>query len=339
MNDSTPELRFVSRRVGILLLVTLAIFVLAVLQAGVVKDAFKSVETLRVILPDTGLGGLSANSPVEILGTSAGKVVRVVISPDEKFHAEVEIDEAMTPFVRRDSLAVIRKQFGIAGDAYLEITRGKGEPLDWDFAVIDAETTRGTTDTIDALIGEIREKIFPIIDEIHRTTRSVADITTRLQAPGGEVDQVLIDLATVSDRLAEGEGTVGRLLADDRLARDLERTVAAINTQMAQIENILKNVEAATGTVPEVVESANSTLRAVERTIDEVGETMPELAKLVRNATTASAALPTFIAQTEQTMAELKTLLQQLQGHWLFGGGDGAPPREALPPSPLEARP
>jgi hypothetical protein len=66
---------------------------------------------------------------------------------------------------------------------------------------------------------------------------------------------------------------------------------------------------------------------------------MPELAKLVRNATTASEALPTFIGQTEQTLAELETLLQQLQGHWLFGGGDGAPPREALRPSPLEARP
>jgi len=339
MNDSTPDFRFVSSRVGILLLVTLAIFVLAVLQAGVVKDAFKSVETLRVILPDTGLGGLSANSPVEILGTSAGKVVRVVISPSEKFHAEVEIDEAMIPFVRRDSTAVIRKQFGIAGDAYLEITRGHGEPLDWDFAVINAETTRGTTDTIDALISEVREKIFPIIDEIHRITRSMADLAARLQAPGGEVDRVLTDFATVSDRLAKGEGTVGRLLADDRLARDLEQTVALINTQMAQIGEILKDVGAATGTVPEVIESANSTLQAVERTINQVGETMPELAKLVRNATTASAALPTFIAQTEQTLADLETLLQQLQGHWLFGGGDGAPPPGALPPSPLQARP
>jgi phospholipid/cholesterol/gamma-HCH transport system substrate-binding protein len=339
MNDSAPELRFVSRRVGILLFVTLAIFVLAVLQAGVVKDAFKSVAMLRVILPDTGLGGLKANSPVEILGTQAGKVVRVVIDPDEKFHAEVEIDRAMIPFVRRDSTAIIRKQFGIAGDAYLEITRGQGEPLDWDYAVINAETTRGTTDTIDALIGEVRAKIFPVIDDIKSTTRSVADIAARLQAPGGEVDRVLTDLATVSDRLAEGEGTVGRLLADDRLARDLEQTVASLNAQMAQIGEILKDVGAATVTVPKVVESANSTLRAVERTINEVGDTMPELAKLVRNATTASEALPTFIGQTEQTLAELETLLQQLQGHWLFGGGDGAPPREALRPSPLEARP
>jgi phospholipid/cholesterol/gamma-HCH transport system substrate-binding protein len=339
MNDSTPDLRFVSRRVGILLLVTLAIFVLAVLQAGVVKDAFKSVATLRVILPDAGLGGLKANSPVEILGTTAGKVVRVVIDPNEKFHAEVEIDEAMIPFLRRDSTAIVRKQFGIAGDAYLEITRGQGEPLDWDFAVINAETTRGTSDTIDALIGEVRTRVFPILDDVQRITRSLAEIAARLQAPGGEVDRVLTDFAMVSDRLAKGEGTVGRLLADDRLARDLEQTVASINSQMAQIDKILKNVDAATGTVPEVVESADSTLQAVERTINQVGETMPELAKLVRNATTASAALPTFIAQTEQTLAELQTLLQQLQGHWLFGGGDGAPPREGLRPSPLEARP
>ncbi len=163
----------------------------------------------------------------------------------------------------------------------------------------------------------------------------------RLQAPGGEVDRFLIDLATVSDRLAKGEGTIGSLLSDDRLARDLEQTVASINTQMAQVGEILKNVDAATGNVPEVVESANSTLMAVEGTVNEIGETIPEFAKLVRNTTTASEALPTFLAQTEQTLAELQTLLQQLQGHWLFGGkgGDGAPQGEALRPSPLQARP
>lgn len=339
MNDSTPNLRFVSRRVGILLFVTLAIFVVAVLQAGVVRDAFKSVVTLRVILPDTGLGGLSANSPVEILGTSAGKVIKVVINPNEKFHAEVEIDEAMIPFVRRDSKALIRKQFGIAGDAYLEITRGHGEPLDWDFAVIDAGTARGASDTIDELIGEVREKIIPIITDVQRTTRSVADMAGRLQTPGGEVDRVLSDLATITGRLEKGEGTIGRLLTDDRLARDLEQTVAKINSQMAQIEDILNDVGAASGAVPEIVVSANSTIQAAERTIHEVGETMPELAKLVRNATTASAALPTFLAQTEQTLVDLQTLLQQLQGHWLIRGGDGPPDSDALRPSPLQARP
>ena len=338
MSESTPNFRFVSRRSGILLLVTLAIFVVAVLQAGVLENAFKQVATLRVILPETGIGGLSADSPVEILGTRAGKVTKVVIDPKEQFHAKVEIDKAMTSFIRRDSTAAIRKQFGIAGDAYLEITRGQGEPLNWDYAVINAKATRGTNETIDELISEVRTRILPIVEDVRRVTQSLGDLAVRLQAPGGEVDRFLIDVSTVTDRLEKGEGTIGRLLADDRLARELEQTVASVNSQMARIDEILKDVNRATGSIPGVVDSANSTLRTTEGTIQEIGKTIPELTKLVRNATTASAALPTFLAQTEQTLAELETLLQQLQGHWLFGS-QGAPPREELRPSPLQARP
>jgi hypothetical protein len=32
-------------------------------------------------------------------------------------------------FVRADSSAVVKKQFGVAGDSFFEITRGQGRPL------------------------------------------------------------------------------------------------------------------------------------------------------------------------------------------------------------------
>ena len=54
----------------------------------------------------------------------------------------------MAVFVRSDSKATIRKTFGIAGDAYIEITRGFGQPLDWEYAVIEAVSDRKPTDTV-----------------------------------------------------------------------------------------------------------------------------------------------------------------------------------------------
>ena len=71
----------------------------------------------------------------------------------------------MIPFVRRDSRAVIRKRFGVAGDSYLEISRGLSEPLDWEYAVIDASADRAPTDTIGDVLDEVRTKIFPVIDD------------------------------------------------------------------------------------------------------------------------------------------------------------------------------
>jgi hypothetical protein len=70
----------------------------------------------------------------------------------------------------------------------------------------------------------------------------------------------------------------------------------------------------------------------------EVERAMPEITELVRETSSASVALPTLLTQTQQTMAELRQLLVQLQGVWLFGGRDGdATERTRL--SPLEARP
>ena len=221
MSDPLPRFRYASRRVGALILIALGIFVIAVLEADFVRDLFKSTLSLRVILPETGLAGLNQGATVQILGTDAGTVQEIVIDPKERFHAVAEIEAAMEPFVRRDSKVFIRKQFGIAGAAYLEITRGQGEPLDWDYAVLTAEADQAPTESMGAILEEVRGKVLPIVDEVHRTVSAAGDLIAELQAPDGRLQTLLADLGRVTGRLAAGEGTVGRLLADDALVRDL----------------------------------------------------------------------------------------------------------------------
>lgn len=348
MSGPGSPFRYVRRRIGVFVLVAVGIFLFAVLQAGVLKDAFKSVATIRVILPDEGLSGLTTGSAVEILGTPAGKVDRIVINPDERLHAEVEIDAAMKPFVRRDSKAFIRRQFGIAGAAYLEISRGRGAPLDWDYAVLSVEVDRDPTSNIGQLVDEVRAKVFPILDDTQRTIQSLAGLAERLGGPGGEVDRMLTSIGAVSERLARGEGSVGRLLADDRLARDLEETMAAVNRDMGKLGAILTDVRTATSEVAAMsrtmgkqsqtlIANTGDTLVSLNTVLKDVSKTMPALNKLMINAGDASVALPTFLAQTQKTLVELERLIRQLQGNWLLGGS--APPPEAPRLSPLEARP
>jgi phospholipid/cholesterol/gamma-HCH transport system substrate-binding protein len=318
MSDSLPYFRYASRRVGALVLIAFAIFVAAVLQAGLLRDLFRSTLSLRVILPESGLAGLNKGAAVEILGTNAGVVREIVIDPKENFHAVVEIEEAMEPFVRRDSQVFIRKQFGIAGAAFLEITRGHGEPLDWDYAVLTAAADQAPTESMGAILEDLRAKVLPIVDDVQRTIGAAGDLITELQAPGGQLQTILTDLGKVTGRLAAGEGTVGRLLADDALARDLEATLVSVRRQVGELDSVIA---------------------ALKSTSGEVERATPEITKLLRETSGASVALPTLLTQTQQTMAELQQLLVQLQGVWLLGGrGDGdATERTRL--SPLKARP
>jgi len=54
------------------------------------------------------LFGLAEGAKIEVLGTPAGKILRIVIDPDQKIDAKARIDSSMAPFVRQDSKAVIR---------------------------------------------------------------------------------------------------------------------------------------------------------------------------------------------------------------------------------------
>jgi phospholipid/cholesterol/gamma-HCH transport system substrate-binding protein len=257
----------------------------------------------------------------------------------------VEIEEAMQPFVRRDSTVFIRKQFGIAGAAYLEITRGQGEPLDWDYAVLTAEPDQAPTESMGAILEDVRSKVLPIVDDVHRTVRAAGDLIAELQAPDGRLQVVLADLGKVTTRLAAGEGTAGRLLVDDTLVRDLEATLASLNQQLGRLDAIVADFQSTSGEVaaqsqrlPEMMTNASAALASFTQVMAEVERAMPEITELVRETSSASVALPTLLTQTQQTMAELRQLLVQLQGVWLFGGRDGdAAERTRL--SPLEARP
>lgn len=58
----------------------------------------------------------------------------------------------------------------MAGAAFVDISRGTGEEMDWTYAVVEAVTERAPTDSVSALIDEARQKVFPILDNAGRVT-------------------------------------------------------------------------------------------------------------------------------------------------------------------------
>lgn len=337
MSRQDSGLRHISRRAGVVALVAVLIFVAALLQAGVLRDLFENELELRLILPDSGSSGLSAGAKVELLGTRVGTIQSVVLDPDASFYAIARIDAAMEPFIKVDSKAHIRKEFGFAGSSFLVITRGYSEPLDWDYAVLSVIEETGAADSVGALVEDLQTRIPPLLDDAQRTIAGLALLAESLSSPDGNLQALLGNLSQVSTRIAAGEGNVGRLLHDDQLVRDVNATVAGLRDTMASFNGIVANIQATTDQavgmtaglaeqtrkLPEMIDSTNATLRSLNVIMDEMGRTMPEVTAMVRNSAEASSSLPPLLTQTQQTLSELERLLTQLQGSWLLGG-DGA---------------
>lgn len=323
------RLRHTDELVGLLVVLATALFVGAVLEAGVLRDWFRPVSHLRIVLPQSGVGGLAVGADIEVLGIQAGTVRRIVLNPDQQMYAEADIDEQADAFIRRDSEAVIRRRFGVAGAAYVDVSRGVGAPLDWHYAVIEATTERAPTDTISAMIDEIRQKILPVMDDAKRTMDAVAGVTEDLQ---------------------KGRGTLGRLLTDDTLARRAEQTVGNVNEQIAALGPVITRLDdvarradelaqlASSGKegMPRLLKRVDALLQDLQTAIHDATKATPQLAPIAHNIEAGTENLPALLTQTQVTAAELEALLVQLRGSWLFGGGATPPPQDRLPATRLQ---
>lgn len=309
--------------IGLVVLAAIVLFTVAVLQAGVLREWVAPSARLRVLLPDDGVSGLAAGADLEVLGTRAGVVRRVVIAPGQRLYADVQLDHQARDFIRRDSVATIRRRFGVAGAAYLDVSRGTGPPLDWDFAVIEAVSDRAPTETIGALIDEARDRILPIIEDAGRIVRS---------------------LANTLERVERGEGLLGRLVADDALATQLDAVLTEARSIVEGIQRVVGGVERITAEgervatslagpqgVPALLRRSDQALADLQRVTRELARASPRVPAIARGVDESVQNLPALLLQAQATARELEALTVQLRTLWLLGGSSAPPPRERLP--------
>ncbi len=345
--------RYANQLVGVFVLLAVLLFSAAFLFSGRVRQWLNPGARLKVILPSDGLFGLSEGAAVEILGIKAGQVRHIVINPDQQIHADVQITHDMKGFVRHDSKAVIRKRFGVAGDSYLDISRGYGRPLDWKFAVITATADRAPTESIGEIIAEVRTRVFPIIDDTQQAMRTLLATVQDLQNPEGDLHQLLANLNTVSGKISRGEGVVGRLLFEDQLVDDLQQLVTRLNETMARMAPLFDDIEVTVGNVSQISTSLNKQTQGLPETITKLKEVLdsvqvvmkdlsrasPQLPRIADNMGDATDSFPVLLLQTQQVMITLEQLLKQLQSSWLLGGTTGETSPAGGRISPAEVNP
>jgi phospholipid/cholesterol/gamma-HCH transport system substrate-binding protein len=314
-------LRNTDEWIGLLVVACVVLFVAAALQAGLLSDWFRPVASLRILLPETGSGGLSTGADIQVLGTHVGNVRRIVVDPSQRMYAEAELEEPATGFIRRDSVGVIKKSFGVAGAALLDVSRGTGAPLDWHFAVIEATTERAPTESIGALIDEVKLKIYPVLDDAGRAMKALADTVVGI---------------------SNGQGNIGRVVKGEELIDQVTPMLANLKAATELIDAELADVRGLTATmtrpdgVPALLKRVEASLASVQATTHDLAGATPQLPAITRNAAASTADLPALLTQTQQTVAELERLSKQLRNTWPLSGS-AVPEQRRLPAA--EVRP
>ncbi|AQS87172.1 ABC transporter periplasmic protein [Neoasaia chiangmaiensis NBRC 101099] len=298
------RVRFTDEWIGLLVLLCLAVFVAAVVEAGILRNWLTPAAQLRLTLPENGIAGLAVGNDIELMGTRVGSIRAVHLNQNSQMYAVANIDPQFKSFVRKDSTVTIRRRFVVAGASYIDLSRGHGEQMDWEFAELPAKVEPNPADMITHTLADIEKQVVPIMHN---------------------AEAITADLKTVTDNIKAGRGSVGELLSDDTL---LKRADATVLTLQETIER-LKPIE---GQVTGVLNKADGTMANLRATSADVHRMTPDIHDTIRHADAATAQLPALLTQAEATAGSLKKLSDQLRGLWLLGGGGQKTPSRRLPP-------
>ena len=232
-------------KVGVLIVVALAILVVAVIKLGKAGNLFG--KRYRLVAYISNASGLRLGGPVTVAGQLSGSIKDIKFLPPDKDTARnlkliVEVDRDVAEQVRRDSRAKIRTS-GVLGDKVFDISPGtppnrvlhEGDTLQVDPSV-DFETVVQQASGAIGSVMDITKDLKAVTGSISRGEGSLGQFVTN-RTLYDQLNTALARTSSLMSSLENPRGTIGRLLNDPALYYSLNRTIASVDTVVAQINN------------------------------------------------------------------------------------------------------
>ncbi|MEQ1763241.1 MAG: MlaD family protein [Pyrinomonadaceae bacterium] len=236
MVQTKPKLTFSQLRVGIFVLAGLAVLAFLVLNSTGDFNPFE--KKLRLKARFAAADGLKEGSDVQIAGVRIGKVESVSLLPpdtpeDSKIEAVLSVnselnDRPITDRIRSDSTAQLIAVSVLANDKIINITPGtqKGSPVSE---------------------GHVLESTEAIsINQLTKTGNDLLQQINKIAVPANEI----------LNKANQGEGTLGALVNDESLYRNLDATVAETKLTITKLQTTLEKVNRGEGTAGKLLNDA-----------------------------------------------------------------------------------
>jgi len=225
-------------KVGIFVFVALAALAALVFKAG--DFYLKPGYTIRIVF--NFVSGVDKGTPVRLAGVSVGEIKEVHIIRDVEGATQVEMTAWIMKgaFIEEDAEARINS-LGLLGEKYVEIIPGTGgnKTLS-DGGTLNGKSPVGMdkfTESGNRLISKM-EYTFDNVNEVvadskfktslKNTFGNAEGVTENLREASDDLKDTLKSARIVMARLRDGEGSIGRLMKDDTMAKDMEAFVKDI---------------------------------------------------------------------------------------------------------------
>jgi phospholipid/cholesterol/gamma-HCH transport system substrate-binding protein len=210
-------------KVGIF--VFLGLVALFFLTVRLAQEAFTPKNTYKLYAVFDSVSGLIRGAKVEMAGVQIGKVGNIELTPQGK--AKVEMNIFQQYKVQEDAVAVVRT-FGVLGDKFIEIRPGSSARFLPEGGMIAKTESPVDLDQILASIGPTVEGLKELL--------GTKEGQENLKALVANFREASASIKSVAEKVEKGKGTLGKLLTDEKLYRDLTTTAENLKILSAKIE-------------------------------------------------------------------------------------------------------
>jgi len=322
MRDETRR----NLRVGMLVVAATAVLAVAILTIGERRQLF--TRHTRYVTTFSNVRGLKADAPVKLDGVIVGFVRSIELGAhpsEQRITVWFAVNVMYTERIRADTRASI-KTIGLLGDKYLELSGGTpGTERILEGAMVQgqdpAELTRflaGGEDLMDNLLG-ISSSLRVILRRVEAGEGLMGELTVAPESGVKIVDMIAEALKQLEATLLEvneGNGVVGRLITDERLADsllgELDEGVGALRQVATALRDDLARDDTAYSSLlrdPEGARLVGEALRALHDASEALAVVVGELA-------TGDGTLPRLIQDKEfadDFLDELGELVRSLR--------------------------
>lgn len=198
-------------RLGMFIIVGLLLFFTAIFLIGRQQNLFDP--TFRLLSDFKNVSGLQVGNTVRFSGINVGTVENISIVNDTTVRVEMFVKKDVQKFVRTDSRISIGSE-GVIGDRVLTISAGSPSAK----TVADGQKLASNEPTeTDAII------------------ESLAVTADNAAVASGELSEMLTNINS-------GNGTLGRLIRDTIMAKNIDKTIVNLRTSSKKLD---QNMEAA----------------------------------------------------------------------------------------------
>ena len=257
--------------VGIFIFLGIVYLLSGILAVGNLHSTFVRKIRLTAVFDD--VNGLQPGNNIWFSGVKIGTVDKLHFFGDSQVRVGLKIEEKAQQYIRKDAKVKISTD-GLIGNKIV--------------VIYDGTPAAGAVEDGDTLAIENLASTEEMMATLQKNNQNLLAITT--------------DFKTISKKLVDGEGSIGKLLNDNDLYTSLDHTMASLQRSAANAEKLtaaiadygqklnqegtLANDLVTDTTVFAEVRSSVGRLKALSASAAEAGENLKNASVNVQNATT-----------------------------------------------------